>query len=117
MTGSDIISTLDNLLQDDKNMDTRAGLRLYAELVRDAFRYIESEKSKQEERTQVQNSIITRITHVENGLNDFLKMREKEQEKAQVERERWRWAILGPMIVIILNELPSLFEKIVSIFR
>ena len=103
MTGSDIIRTLDDLLKDDRNFDTRAGLRLYAELVRDAFRYIEEQKKNDLEKTSIQNSILTRISVVEMGLKEFLERREAEQKKAEEERSKWRWAIIAPMLVILLN--------------
>jgi len=105
MTGSDIVSTLDNLLADDKNFDTRAGLRLYAELVRDAFRYIEEQKRGEQEKTSVQMSMLTRITHVENGLNEFLELRRKEHEKAETERMWWRRAFIAPVIILLLNQV------------
>jgi hypothetical protein len=103
---SDTVSkTLEKLLEDDRNFDTRAGLRLYAELVRDAFRYIEDQKKREGEKSQVQNSILTRIGVVETGLREFMELRKKEQERAETDREKWRWAIIGPMAFLMLNQI------------
>lgn len=98
-----ISDKIDKLLEDDRNFDTRAGLRLYAELVSDAFEYIEQQKTKDQ-------SILTRLTNVENGLHDFMELRRKEQEKAETERVRWRWAIITPTIGLFFTTLGILIS-------
>lgn len=110
MSGKDIIRTIDELLKDDKNFDTRSGLRLMAELVRDAFDYIEGQRKNDQERTNVQNSIITRIGNVENGLNEFLELRKREHEKAETERIWWRRAFIAPVIILLLNQMFEWFK-------
>lgn len=105
MSGADIVNKLDELLKDDKNFDTRAGLRFMTELVRDAFDYIEAQKKSDQDKTSTQNSILTRLSHVENGLNDFMKLRKAEQEKAEVERRTWRWAIFTPITGYVVIEI------------
>ena len=105
MTGTQISQKIDELLRDDRNFDTRAGLRLYAELVRDAFNYIEEEKEQKESDNQARISILTRLTNVENGLNDFLTLRKKEQEKNETERQKWRWAFITPTAGLIVVEV------------
>jgi hypothetical protein len=105
MSGTEIVKKLDELLKDDKNFDTRAGLRFMTELVRDAFDYIKQQKDGEKEKTQVQNSIITRIGNVENGLNEFLELRKREQEKAETERTWWRRAFIAPVIILLINQI------------
>jgi hypothetical protein len=105
MSGTDIVKKLDELLRDDKNIDTRSGLRLQMELVRDAFDYIELQKKNEQEKTSVQNSIMTRLGNVEGGLQQFLELRKKEQEKAETERAWWRRAFLAPVIILLINQM------------
>lgn len=105
MTSSNIINKLDELLKDDRNFDTRAGLRFMAELVRDAFEFIEEEREKNVADADALKSFSTRIGHVENGLNDFLKMRAREQESAAAERTFYRRAVIGGIITILLGQI------------
>ena len=100
-----IAEALEKLLADDKNLDTRAGLRLYAELVKDAFKFIEANKTLDEDTKDNIVSIKTRLTNVENGLSDFMELRKKEQEKNESERSKWRWAIIAPTITLIVVEI------------
>jgi hypothetical protein len=104
-----IAEKIDELLADDSNFDTRTGLRFMTELVKSAFEYIEDEKKKQSDTDALQGSIITRITNVENGLNEFLKMRKAEQERNETERSKWRLAILSPTILLVVGELVKWF--------
>ncbi len=103
--GESIAEKLDQLLADDRNFDTRAGLRFMTELVRDAFRYIEAEKKRQEEACERDESIDKRVGTIETNLNDFLAMRAKEQEKNEAERNKWRWAIITPTLGLIIAEV------------
>ena len=100
-----IADALERLLADDKNLDTRAGLRLYAELVKDAFKFIEANKILDEDTKSNISNIKTRITLVENGLNEFMALRKKEQQKNEAERSKWRWAIITPTIGLIAVEV------------
>lgn len=108
MTGS-IAEKIDELLKDDKTFTTRSGMRFLTELVKSAFEYIEKEKKLQSDTDVLQGSIVTRLANVENGLNDFLKMRKAEQEKAEDERKRWRLAILAPTVLLVVGELVKWF--------
>ena len=100
---------IDELLQSDATFSTRSGVRFLTEVIRDAFEYIEKEQQRNKETDQLQNSIVTRIGSVENGLNEFLKLRAKEQERAEAERTKWRWAIITPTIALIFAELARWF--------
>lgn len=102
---SSIADTLEKLLADDKNLDTRAGLRLYAELVKDAFKYIDENKALDEATKDAITSIKTRLTNVETGLNEFLTMRSDEKKEATDERKWWRRTIMGALLVLTITEL------------
>lgn len=108
MSASDLIDQLDDLLRDDR-MDTSAGLHFLGELVKDAFKYIDEQRQKYEQDTDMMRSFATRIGNVEKGLNDFLTKREKEQDTAKDERTFYRRAVVGGIIVIVLNELARWF--------
>lgn len=100
-----IADKIDELLKSDATFTTRAGMRFMTEVIRDAFQFIEDEKKRNKEADQAQSSILTRLTQVETGLNNFLKMRKIEQDKAEEERKWWRRAIFAPLIVMVLSEL------------
>ena len=100
-----IADKIDELLKSDATFTTRAGVRFMTEVVRDAFAFIEQEKKHQQEVDDKQKSIETRVGNVENGLNEFLKLRKTEQERAEAERVRWRWAIITPTIGLLFTTL------------
>jgi len=100
-----IADKIDELLQSDATFSTRTGMRFMTEVIRDAFEYIEGEKQRKEEADEVQRSLITRLKNVEDGLNDFIKLRTKEQERAETERVKWRWALITPTIGLFFTML------------
>lgn len=100
-----IADKIDELLQSDATFSTRTGVRFMTEVIRDAYKYIEEEKKRNEDADKVQRSVNTRLTNVENGLNDFLKARRIEQERAEAERIKWRWALITPTIGLFFTML------------
>jgi len=100
-----ITSKIDELLSSDATFSTRSGVRFLTEVIRDAYKYIEKIETRDEADRATQNSIVTRLTNVENGLNDFLILRAKEQEKNEAERSKWRWAIITPTLGVIVIEI------------
>ena len=103
MTGSSIIQKLDEMLRDGY-LDTRAGLNFMGELVKDAFKYIDEERNKNNLEADKLHSFETRIGNVERGLNEFLAMRAREQEAAVDERKFYRRAVVGGIVAIVLSE-------------
>jgi hypothetical protein len=93
-----VIKKIDELLTDDKNFTTRTGLRFMTVVMKEALEVIGEADEKK-------HSFNIRLTHIENGLNEFLILQEKKEKKAEEERGKWRWAIFSPMIVILLGEL------------
>ena len=100
-----ITSKIDELLKSDATFSTRSGVRFLTEVIRDAYKYIEKIETRDEADRAMQNSIVTRLTNVETGLNDFLILRRKEQEKNEIERSKWRWAIITPTLGVIVIEI------------
>ena len=105
MNDTSIADKIDKLLEQDVTFSTRLGVRFLTEVIRDAYKYIEQIQTRDEADRQQQTSIVTRLGNVENGLNDFLKMRGKEQEKAEDERKFYRRAVIGGILSIALSEL------------
>jgi predicted small metal-binding protein len=95
---------INELLQSDATFSTRSGVRFLTEVIRDAFEYIEKEQQRNKEADDMQNSIKTRLTNVETGLNEFLTIRKNEQLAAADERKFYRRAVIGGIITIILSE-------------
>lgn len=106
-----IAAKLDDLLKDETTFDTRAGLRFMVELVKDAFEYIETEKSKQEVTDDKLTSFETRIKNIENGLHEWMELRKKEKDQADDERKFYRRAVIGGIIAILLSQLAQVFLK------
>jgi len=107
--GNSIADKIDNLLKEDVTFSTRSGVRFLTEVIRDAFEFIEQEKTRNASADLKQSSIEIRLGNVENGLNEFLKLRKAEQEKNETERTKWRWAIITPTIGLIFAELARWF--------
>lgn len=105
MSSSSITNKLDDLLKSGEKFDTRSGLRFLLELVKDAFEYIETQKSTEIEKTQRLYSFETRIKNIEHGLDEWMKLRKTEQEKAEEERKWWRRTIMGALLVLTITEL------------
>jgi len=99
-----IADKIDDLLQSDATFSTRSGVRFLTEVIRDAFEFIEQEKSRNATADETQGTIKTRLTNVENGLNEFLNLRKAEQVAAVDERKFYRRAVIGGIITIILSE-------------
>lgn len=104
MSGTQIIQKIDEMLREG-NLETREGLRLQAEIIKEAFKYIEDERKRKQDNTDVQNSMLTRIGNVENGLRDFMELRKREQEVNESERQKWRWVIITPMAGYVVLEI------------
>jgi len=100
-----ITDKIDELLKSDTTFTTRAGMRFMTEVIKDAFTFIEQEKTRNESADQKQSSIESRLGNVEKGLYDFLELRKKEQEKNESERSKWRWAIIAPTITLVIVEI------------
>jgi len=100
-----IARKIDELLSSDTTFSTRSGVRFLTEVIRDAYQYIEKIETRDEADRAMQNSIVTRLTQVENELNDFLTMRKTEQTAAADERKFYRRAVIGGIITILLSEL------------
>jgi len=96
-TAEAVIEKIDEMLEADQ-LTTRSGLRLMGEVLQEAMKVITDGGDEKQ-------SIKTRLSNVENGLNDFMTMRKKEQEKAEAERIKWRWAIITPTIGVIVIEV------------
>ena len=104
MSATSIINTIDEMLKNDATFDTRAGLRFMAELVKDAFEFIDEERTKNTVETGKLDSFSFRISNVEQGLHDFLELRKKEQERAEDERKYWRRLMIGSMVTILISQ-------------
>jgi len=102
--GSSIADKIDELLQSDATFSTRSGVRFLTEVIRDAFEFIEQEKTRNATADETQGTIKARLTNVENGLNEFLNLRKAEQVAAVDERKFYRRAVIGGIITIILSE-------------
>src|SRR5919108_5677616 len=107
-----IVAKLDELLKDDRNFDTRAGLRFMGELVRDAFRYIEKLEGERDAEKKLHNatadqmrSFKMRIENIEKGLHDWMELRSLEKKEADEERRWWRRTIMGALLVLTITEL------------
>jgi hypothetical protein len=111
MTTTNIINTLDEMLKNDKTFDTRAGLRFMAELVKDAFEFIDEERSKNTLEIEKLNSYAFRIGNVETALNEFLTLRKREQDAAIDERKFYRRTVIGGIVMILIGQLiPALLS-------
>jgi hypothetical protein len=108
---SSITQKIDELLKDDRTFTTRAGMRFMTEVVKDAFKFIEDEKERNKQNDSLIASIMVRLGHVENGLNEFLTIRSKEQEAAAGERMFYRRAVIGGLITIILSQIAQWFFR------
>ncbi len=104
MTAS-IADQLDQMLKDDKTFSTRSGLRFMAELVRDAFNYIEDEKATNKSDNDRLQNLEKKVGELDKAWTTFIAKRAEEQNKAEEERRRWRWAFITPMIGLILTEI------------
>ena len=99
----EVLNEIDEALEED-NLETRQGVKFTLKVLRAAMKEIA-------EAHTARMSTITRLGNVENGLNQFLQAQEKKEKSANEERQRWRWAILGPVIIISLNEVLSLIKS------
>jgi hypothetical protein len=95
---------IDELLQSDATFSTRSGVRFLTEVIREAFGYIEKEQTRNATADEMQSTIKTRLTNVENGLNEFLTIRKSEQAAAADERKFYRRAVIGGIIALLLSE-------------
>lgn len=110
MSGTEIIGKIDEMLREG-NLETREGLRLQAEIIKEAFKYIDEMRKTKQDDTDIQSSMLTRIGNVENGLHEFILKREKEQERAESERQKWRWLIITPTAgYVVLETLKWIFR-------
>lgn len=106
-----IAEKLDEMLENDKTFSTRSGLRFMAELVRDAFQYIEDEKAENKKDDQRLEALENKIKSIDTALTSFLQSRTKEQEKAEDDRKRWRLATVAPILVLLFTELLKLILR------
>lgn len=104
MTAS-IADQLDQMLKDDKTFSTRSGLRFMAELVRDAFEYIEKGKEQNKDEDDRLKRLEDRVNEIDKSLTTFLQTRSREQEQAEEARLRWRLATIAPIIVLVFTEI------------
>ena len=92
-----VIEQIDQALKDD-NLETRQGLRFMATVLKNAMKFID-------ESNQSKGSTSTRLTNVENGLNEFLIAQEKKEKIANEERAKWRWTIIGSVLAVLISQL------------
>ena len=97
-----VVNKIDELLEDDRQLSTRTGLRFMTTILKEALQVI-GEASAND------NSILFRLNNVEKGLNDFLHKRESEQKEAADERKFYRRAVIGGLIAIGISELARWF--------
>jgi hypothetical protein len=96
-TASAVIDRIDEALKDDK-FETRQGLRFMAAVLKEAMQVIGDV-------AETKGSTNTRLTHLEEGLDAFLKAQKERREKDETERNKWRWVIITPMAGYVLVEI------------
>jgi Arc/MetJ-type ribon-helix-helix transcriptional regulator len=113
-----VADKIDELLKDDKNFSTRAGVRFLTEVIKDAIRVIEKSQGTIEHYEEKQSSVETRLGNVERGLNEFMELRAREQKKAEEERTKWRWLFITPVAYLVINEFfGKWLPRIVELFK
>lgn len=100
-----VAEKIDELLKGDKTFSTRTGMTFLTQLVRDAFKYIESEERTNGEVSKRLDALEERNDNFQKTFNAFLDARKIEQEKAEEDRKWWRRAMLTPILGILVTEI------------
>lgn len=103
-----IAEKIDELLKSDKTFSTRTGMTFLTQLVRDAFKYIEDEKTRENEDGKRLENLEERFGNFQRTFDAFLDARHTEQAKAEEERKWWRRAMLTPVFAILITEIVKL---------
>ena len=104
MTNS-MAEQIDELLKNDRTFSTRTGMTFLTQLVRDAFKYIESENVTNGETNKRLDTLEERFGNFQKTFDAFLEARGIEQAKAEEERKWWRRAMLTPVLGILITEI------------